>query len=99
MRNHRKNQPGKEHLQAYLKTKKGMRMLNSDGPITEFMKRESGRGRADDLWAWKKLMGKSQNHGEHQHRNPADIVAKLNENARVEKEMERIRKEKKEAGE
>ena len=36
MRILRRNQTGKEHLEGYLQAKKGMRLLNSDGPIKEF---------------------------------------------------------------
>ena len=76
-----------------------MRLLNSDGPIKEFSRRETGYRKADDLWAWKKFMSKSQNHAEQLGRKQPDIVAKLNENARIEQEKERLRKEKAEAGE
>ena len=76
-----------------------MRLFDFDGPLKEFTRRESGRGREDDLWAWKKLMGKSKNHAKHLGEKQPDIVTKLNENDRIEKEKERIRKEKREAGE
>ena len=44
-------------------------------------------------------MGKSQNHAEQLGRKQPDIVAKLHENARIEQEKERQRKEKAEVGE
>jgi hypothetical protein len=59
-----------------------------------FSQRKTVYGKVDDLCAWKNCMHKSQNHAEQLCRKQPDIVAKLNENARIEHEKERLRKEK-----
>ena len=76
-----------------------MRLLNSEGPIKELSRRETGHRKSDDEWVWRKFMRKSQKHAEQLCRNQPDIVEKINESNRIEQEKERLRKEKVEAGE
>ena len=99
MRNHRKNQTGKEHLEGNLKAKKGMSLLNSEGSIMEFSRRETGHRKADEELEWKTFMGKSQKHAEQLGKKKPDIVEKINESNRIEQEKERLRQEKVKDGE
>ena len=76
-----------------------MRLLNSEGPLKDFSRRETGHHRkADEEWEWKRFMSKSQSHAEQLGRKQPDIVARINESSRIEKENERKQQEKVEAG-
>ena len=83
----RRNQTVKEHLRGNLKAKKGMRLLNSEGPMMEFSQRETGHRIADGEWEWKT----SQKHAEQLGKQP-DIVERKNESSRIEKEKERLKR-------
>ena len=86
-----KNQSGKEHLLGNLESKKGMRLLRKYGPLKDFSHRSTtSRGMKDgDLSEWKKFVDKSQHHSEKLMQNKPDLVARLNENNRLEKEIQR----------
>ena len=99
MRTQRRNQTGKEHLEGNLKAKKDMRLLNSEGPMMEFSRRETGNKMPYEEWEWKTFMHKSQNHAEQLGRKQPDIVANTNESNRKEQEKDRLRKEKVKDGE
>ena len=60
MRDKRGNQTGKEDLEENLKAKKSMRLLNTEGPLKEFSRRETGSRKADDERVWQRFMGKSK---------------------------------------
>ena len=98
-RNKRKNQSGKEHLLENLKAKNGMRLLREHGRLIEFSHRDtiSKRMKDDDLSEWQKFCDKSQQHSAKLLQNQPDIVKRLNEKNRVEKEKEIQRREKEEA--
>ena len=74
----RKNQTGKERLEGNLKAKKGMRLLNSEGSLMEFSRRETGFRKADEEGEWKTFMRKTQEHAAQLERKQPDIVKKIN---------------------
>ena len=87
----RKGLSGKYHLEGNLNAKKGMRQLNSEGRVRKFASREAGMkiGKIDELFEWKQYMKTSKKHKEMLSKNQPDIVSRINENVRLEKERER----------
>ena len=79
---------GKEHLERNLKAKKGMSLLQSEGRLRKFARREPGMkiAKKDELFEWKEYMKTSKKHKEILSVNMPDIVSRINENARLEKE-------------
>ena len=79
---------GKEHLERKLKAKKGMSLLQSEGRLRKFARREPGMkiAKKDELFEWKEYMKTSKKHKEILSVNKPDIVSRINENARLEKE-------------
>ena len=85
-----------------LKAKKGMRLLNNEGRLRTFSRRESGRKDGknwDELFEWEQYSRKSQNHITNLEKMQPDIVERLNEKMRSIKEKERQRKEERNNGE
>ena len=84
----RKGLSGKEHLERNLKAKKGMSLLKSEGRLRKFARREPGMkiAKIDELLEWKQFMKTNKKHKELLSKNQPDIVARINENARLEKE-------------
>ena len=68
-----------------------MRQLKSVGRVGKFVSREAGMkiGKIDELFEWKQYMKKSKKHKEILSKNQPDIVSRINENVRLEKERER----------
>ena len=93
----RKNLSEKEYLEGNLAAKRGMRLLRSEGRLRKFANRETGK--KDELFQWKQYMQKSEKHREILSKNQPDIVSKINENARLEKERERLTEENRKKGE
>ena len=91
-RNMRKGLSGKEHLEGNLTAKKGMRLLNSVGRLRKFASREAGSKSArkrDEMVEWKRYIQTSEKHREILSKKQPDIVSRINENVRLEKEKER----------
>ena len=88
MREYRKQLSGKEHLLANLKAKNGMRELRRDGPLKNFHQRESNGAsvKGDELFEWKLYHQKSSRNAEKWQKMRPDIVTKLNEMHRLEKQ-------------
>ena len=95
MREFRTNLSGKEHLLANLKAKKGMRELKSNGPLKNYSKRKSlgAAVKGDELFEWKLFKQKSKRHSNKLLEKRPDIVSKLNEMNRLEKEQKEAREE------
>ena len=93
----RKQMSGKEHLIQNLHAKKGMNIFKEEGRIRNF-ERRSYKNR-DELSDWKEFVQKGRTYTKIvQHCNP-DIVDRLNQKHREEKESEKKRKEKENKGE
>ena len=89
---------GKQHLEANLAAKKGMRLFNEEGRLNKFSRRESvGKNidKEDGLREWKKYMEKSNKSKDTLNRKEPDIVEKINEHIRKEKEEQKVEMEKK----
>ena len=81
---------GKNHLLANLKAKKGMQLLSEEGRLKKFERRRRGLKRgleSDDLFEWKSFIKKSKFHRDRLTRSEPDIVRRLNEIERQEKEL------------
>ena len=79
-----------------LKAKEGMQLLNVEGRLRKFAHREKGVKRTrmkDNLYEWKQYMAKSEKHKGILSRKQPDIVLRINECIRQEKEKERVREE------
>ena len=66
-RKSRENETGKEHLLRNLKQKKGMQLLNTEGRLRQFSRRELGRkegGKWDEMFDWEQYSHKSKYHSE-----------------------------------
>jgi hypothetical protein len=93
----RRQMSGKERLTQKLKAKKGMNMLKEEGRIHNFERR--GYKNRDELSDWKEYVQKGKSYSEMiQHHNP-DIVERLNQKLREQKENERKGIEKASKGE
>ena len=65
LREARQKQSGKEHLMRNLKAKKGMQLLNREGTLRQFSRRERLMTKfhtKDDLIEWKNYSQRSDNH-------------------------------------
>ena len=82
---------GKEHLLQNLQAKKGMKLLNEFGRLNDFQRR--GRYKTTEKTDYKSFMQKSKTCSEILRAVKPDIVEKLNQEIRNEKEIERKRKE------
>jgi hypothetical protein len=87
VRKWRETLSGKEHLLGNLKSKKGMQQFKSNRRVVQFLRRESSRkdcnAKWDEEFDWERYMRKSQRHSEKLLRDQPDIVARINEKARV----------------
>ena len=96
-REQRKQRSGKEHLLENLKAKKGMRMLREEGNLLSFARRS--RKNVDEYTDWKLFLQKGKQHFEKLQKSQPDIVEKINQTVREEKERDRKRKEEAKNGE
>ena len=94
-REKRKNRSGKEHLLENLRAKKGMRLFKDDGNIQAFKRR--GKINVDKMLNWQ--LQNSDKHKEKLENVHTDIVERLNQKRREEKEKDRKRKEEELLGE
>ena len=80
-----------------------MQQFKSNGRVVQFSRRESSRkdcnAKWDEEFDWERYMRKSQRHSEKLLRDQPDIVARINEKARVEKEKEKLEKKQYDEGE
>ena len=83
---------GKQKLQQNLKAKKGMRILRSDGNLIDYSDRCLHN--SNETMDWKKFMKQSKKHTDIVNQNNPDLVQRLNEESRMEKEMQRQKAEK-----
>ena len=97
----RKSHSGKNHLLENLKAKQGMRLLKTFGPLMKFSNRDTVPKvrKGDDLFEWKKFVSKSQRHSVKLAEKQPDIVKRINEKNREEKERDRQKKEDTQNGE
>jgi hypothetical protein len=72
-----------------------MRLLKTFGPLMEFSNRDAVPKvrKGDDLFEWKKFISKSQRHSVKLKEKQPDIVERINEKNREEKERDRQKKE------
>ena len=83
---------GKDHLQANLKAKKGMQLVNEEGTLRKFSRRERVLNKCktkDEMFEWKQYCIKSEEHRKKLESSQPDIVERINEHVRLEKEKER----------
>ena len=99
MRIVRESLSGKEHLEGNLEAKRGMRLLKSEGRLKKFESREAGVKGANSDKLFQKYMQTSEKHREILLKNQPDIVSRINENERLEKERKRQTEENLEKGE
>ena len=88
---------GKQHLQSNLAAKNGMRLFTEEGRLKSFASRESAWkkiDKKDDLKEWKRFLRKSDTHREILEKKQPDIVEKINEHVRKEKENEKMERNK-----
>jgi hypothetical protein len=86
---------GKEHLNGNLKAKKGMQLVNQEGTLTEFSRRErlmTQFEKNDDLLEWKNYWSRSDDHRRNLEKNKPDLVERINDQIRLDKERERKEK-------
>ena len=89
MRKLRERQSGKEHLIKNLEAKKGKRLLNTEGRLRPFscrMKKNHGK---EDLLDWEKFREKSAKHEQKLMKMQPDIVEKINQEIRLQKEKKK----------
>ena len=101
MRKIREKTSGKDHLLGNLNSKKGMRLLRSEGILNKFVRREKSKkvGKNwDELFDWKGYYDKSHQHSQILQSKRPDIVERINEINRSKKERERQWKEQYKAG-
>ena len=90
-RNWRSNLSGKEHLEANLKSKKGMNLFKTEGRMMKFGRRVGGRKKSnnwDENFDWEGYMRKSNQHKDILEKNQPDIVKIINEKHRAEQEIQ-----------
>lgn len=92
-RDWRKKRNGKEKLMENLKSKKGMRLFREEGRLKQFKERESSNA-TDQTMDWKKFMNKGKHHAEMAAKLKPDLIKKINEMFREEKEQLRRQKQK-----
>ena len=88
---------GKDHLLENLKAKKGMRLLKEEGRIMKLTNRESIRKwekQKDNLFDWRRYWGKIEGHKKELEKRQPDLVTRMNEEIRLQKEIERTRNDK-----
>ena len=96
LREARQKQSGKDHLMRNLKAKKGMQLVNQEGTFRKFSRRErlmTKNHAKDDLFEWKNYWQRSDNHKQKLQNTKPDIVDRINEQMRLDKESERQEKE------
>ena len=92
MRKVRKEQSGKKHVSGNLKPKQGMKLLNEEGRLNEFASRYERRKKpykTDDLHELRNYWEKSDEHQQKLNKLQPDIVERINEQIRIEKEEKR----------
>ena len=95
MREVRNMASGKEHLLRNLKAKKGMQLVNQEGTLREFSRRErlmTTFEKNDDLLEWKNYWSRSDDHRRNLEKNKPDLVERINDQIRLDKEKERQEK-------
>ena len=96
LRGLRANFSGKQHLIANLKAKKGMQLLNNEGRLRTFSGRDSGISKAqrkNEFLEWKNYLGKSEGHQQRLAELKPDLVERINEHFRLEKENKNKKEE------
>jgi hypothetical protein len=88
MREVREKYTGKEHLVKNLEAKKGMQLLNQEGRLRKFTRRESEK-KSGNLLEWKNYWKKGEGHRIKLEERKPDIVERINEQIRLENERER----------
>ena len=72
-----------------LKAKKGMQLINQEGTLRQFSRRERLMTKfhtKDDLIEWKNYWQRSDNHRQKLQNTKPDIVQRINEQIRLDKE-------------
>ena len=87
----REQRSDKKKDQDNLHAKDGMKLLRNEGRIYDFKKR--GRRNQNEEWDWKEYFKKGSSYEKILQDKKPDIIEKLNDEIRKEKEKERIRKE------
>ena len=89
MRKARKEQTGKEHLTKNLEAKKGMRLLSNEGRLRDFSKRLKQTHKKEDFLDWQDYWESGEKERQKLTKLQPDIVDKINEKVRLEKERKR----------
>ena len=89
MRKVRKEQTGKEHLTKNLEAKKGMRLLNSEGRLRKFSERLKKTHKKEDFLDWQEYWKNGEKQKQKLINLQPDIVDRINEEVRVQKEKKR----------
>ena len=92
IREKREKQSGKEHLIRNLQAKRGMQLINQEGTLRKFTRRERVRKKLetkDNTIEWKNYLQKGENHKRKLENINPDIVERINEQMRLDKEKER----------
>ena len=97
MRSFRKQRTGKDHLFQNLRSKQGMRLLESEGQLQDF-KRRSHRN-VEEISDWENYMRKGKKYSDVLEVRKPDVVQRINEKKRAEEEQEREKREKAKDGE
>ena len=92
MRTFRKKRTGKDHLLQNLRSKQGMRLLESEGRLQDF-KRRSHRN-IEEMRDWENYMRKGKNYVDVLEVRKPDVVQRINEKNRDDEEKERAKREK-----
>ena len=90
----RKKQSGKEHLMRNLKAKKGMQLVNKEGTLRQFSRRERvmKKDKKKIEIEWQNYWQRSENHRKKLENAKPDVVERINEQMRLDKEGERQEK-------
>ena len=89
MRKARKEQTGKEHLTKNLEAKKGMRLFSNEGRLRDFSKRLKKTHKKEDFLDWQDYWESGEKERQKLTKLQPDIVDKINEKVRLEKERKR----------
>ena len=89
LREARQKQSVKEHLMRNLKAKKGIQLVNQEGTLRQFSRRERLMTKfhtKDDLIEWKNYWQRSGNPRQKLQNTKPDMVKRINEQIRLDKE-------------
>ena len=96
-RDRRGKRSGKEKLMENLNSKKGMRLFRKEGRLKQYIERV--KKNTDQTMDWRNFIKKSKDHADMTSKLKPDIIQKVNEMFREEKEQLRRQKQKEEENE